>query len=137
MPIPKIPLDKTEQKHFSKLILIVFLICVASVCVSITKMITYEKVDAIITDNHVTSSVRGGNIQNAVVSYVYNNQQYSAEIKFSSKKHLNIGQTLEVYCNPENPDTVTTISKIFTIPMILIIIDVILFVVFRFWSEKV
>ena len=137
MLISKIPLDKTEQKHFFKLILIVFLLCFVSVCVSLTQMITYEKVDVIIIDNHVISSVRGGNIQNVVVSYTYNNIQYNTEIKFSSIKHLDIGQTLEVCCNPENPDTITTLSKIFTIPMILIIIDIILFVVYRFGSEKI
>ncbi|MCM1506052.1 MAG: hypothetical protein NC177_02800 [Ruminococcus flavefaciens] len=81
MLISKIPLDKIEQKQFFKLILIIFLLCV-----SVTKMITYEKVDAIIIDIHITSHERGGNLQNAVVSYAYNNEQYNTEIKFSSKK---------------------------------------------------
>lgn len=85
MLISKIPLDKIEQKQFFKLILIIFLLCVASICVSVTKMITYEKVDAIIIYIHVTSHARGGNLQNAVVSYFYNNEQYNTEIKFSSK----------------------------------------------------
>lgn len=135
--IPKIPLDKTEQKYFICFILIIFCFFFFSICISAGKIIGYEKTDATVIKDDIITSVRGGSIEHVTVSYTCNGHKYHATIKFPVPKHLETGQMLEIYYNPQNPDMISTLPELFRIPVILLIIDIFLLVVYLFGSEKI
>ncbi len=135
--IPKIPLDKTEQKHFTYLILTVFCFFFLSVCISVSKIIVYEKTEATVIEDYITTPVRGGSIEHVIVSYTCNGYKYNANIKLPLPNKLKKGQILEIYYHPENHDVVLTISNLLKIPMILLIVDILLLVVYLFGSEKI
>lgn len=134
--IPKIPLDKTEQKYFIYLILTVFCFFFFSICISAGKIIVYEKTDATVIEDYITTPMRGGSIEHVTVSYTCNGHTYNASIRLPIPKHLKNGQILEIYYHPQNPDIILTLSKLLEIPIILLMIDILLLVVYLFRSEK-
>ncbi|MDE5769439.1 MAG: hypothetical protein K2H29_00100 [Oscillospiraceae bacterium] len=87
-------------------------------------------------EDSITTPVRGGSIEHVTVSYTCNGHTYSASIRFSIPKHLKNGEILEIYYHPQNPDIIVTLSKLLEIPIILLMIDILLLVVYLFRSEK-
>ncbi|MDO5559803.1 MAG: hypothetical protein Q4F95_09430 [Oscillospiraceae bacterium] len=136
--IPKMPLNEKERNRFFRFIIKVFIFCLLCMCFCVGKIIFYEKTDAIVTNVSKPFVTTGGasGSELVTVSYSNNGRQYSSTIIYAVSKHCK-GETVKIYCNPENPDSITTLEKVFEFPVIVLIFGVILFAVYTFGLEKI